>query len=385
MIQPAPVPGPTALADRAPAPDLARGLMLLLIALANAHLYLYDRPVGVRGYPVDLDPASRVVTLAQMLLVDGRAYPLFALLLGYGVVQLARRRPDPADARRVVRRRGWWLLLFGLVHASLLFAGDILGVYGLLSVLLATRLITGSDRSLLVLWGIGLTGAALLGTAMGLPVPPDAGAFLPSMGTSTPLPAALFRTAEFVVLLLTNSVLVSGAVALGAWAARRRLLEDPALHRNLLRRVAVVGLAAAALGGLPMALMSAGWWTDPGLANTMAAGALHTATGHLGGAGYAVVIALWAHRVAERPGLVTRALQACGQRSLSCYLAQSVVFVAVLAAYGGGLGDRLSVAGTAAVAAAAWAAILAAAALMRRAGQRGPAEVLLRRLTYRTG
>ncbi len=78
--------------------------------------------------------------------------------------------------------------------------------------------------------------------------------------------------------------------------------------------------------------------------------------------------------VAERPGPVTRALQACGQRSLICYLAQSVVFVAVLAAYGGGLGDRLSVAGSAAVAAATWAAILGAAELMRRAGQRGPAR-----------
>ena len=39
-------PGATPVAARALAPDLARGGMLLLIALANVHLYLYDGPPG---------------------------------------------------------------------------------------------------------------------------------------------------------------------------------------------------------------------------------------------------------------------------------------------------------------------------------------------------
>jgi hypothetical protein len=66
---------PTRLSERALAPDLARGVMLLLIALANAPAYLFDHPAGSRGYP---DPVSQLVTLLQMLLVDTRAYPLFA-------------------------------------------------------------------------------------------------------------------------------------------------------------------------------------------------------------------------------------------------------------------------------------------------------------------
>ena len=76
------------------------------------------------------------------------------------------------------------------------------------------------------------------------------------------------------------------------------------------------------------------------------------------------------------------ALAACGQRSLTCYLLQSVVFVAVLAAYGGGLGDRLGVAVTALLAVVTWAATVLIAEAMRRRGLRGPAEVVLRRLTY---
>ena len=104
-----------AVRDRALAPDVARGAMLLLIALANVHLYLYDRPLGVRLYPAGLTGADAVVAGLQMVLVDGRAYPLFGLLLGYGLGQLAARSaaagseplgggpPDPAP--RVVDGR----------------------------------------------------------------------------------------------------------------------------------------------------------------------------------------------------------------------------------------------------------------------------------------
>jgi uncharacterized protein len=89
---------------RAVAPDLARGAMLLMIALANVHLYLQGTP-GLRGYPADLGLADQVVTFLQLVLVDGRAYPLFALLVGYGAVQSARRR-DAAAAVGILRRRG---------------------------------------------------------------------------------------------------------------------------------------------------------------------------------------------------------------------------------------------------------------------------------------
>ena len=85
-------PGATPVTSRALAPDLARGGMLLLIALANVHVYLYGHPLGVRGYPRDVEGVDRVVALLQMTFVDGRAYPLFGLLFGYGIVQLAWRR-----------------------------------------------------------------------------------------------------------------------------------------------------------------------------------------------------------------------------------------------------------------------------------------------------
>lgn len=69
-----------------------------------------------------------------------------------------------------------------------------------------------------------------------------------------------------------------------------------------------------------------------------------------------------------------RALVAPGRRSLSGYLARSLVFAPFPAAWGLGLGVHLS----------SWSVALVAAYRMDRAGVRGPAETLLRRLTYRS-
>jgi uncharacterized membrane protein YeiB len=60
-----------------------------------------------------------------------------------------------------------------------------------------------------------------------------------------------------------------------------------------------------------------------------------------------------------------------------------VVFVLVFYPYGLALQDDLGLTGATAVAAGTWVVSLGLAELMRRAGHRGPAEVLLRRLAYR--
>ena len=122
------------------------------------------------------------------------------------------------------------------------------------------------------------------------------------------------------------------AVALGAWAARRRLLDEPERHRALLRRTAMAGLLIAVLGGLPLALTTAGLWAPP-VPVLLLVGGLHSISGYAGGLGYAALFGLLAIRITGRggPGPIARAVQAGGQRSLSCYLAQSVVVRAAAA------------------------------------------------------
>ena len=354
-----------AVRDRALAPDVARGAMLLLIALANVHLYLYDRPLGVRLYPAGLTGADAVVAGLQMVLVDGRAYPLFGLLLGYGLGQLAARSAaagaEPSAVVRLIRRRGWWLVAIGVAHVVLLWSGDIVAAYGLLTAALAGMVVTGTAVSLATTAVVGSVLGAGLGAFSGFS--PRGNAPLPSIAVPDPVTAAVLRLGEWAGGTLIGSLLsVVGAVALGAWAARHRILDEPAAHRRLLGRIAVAGLVAGVLAGLPLALATVGVWR-PGVGMLLLAGSLHTAGRVRGRAGLRGGVRAAAPRGPASSGAAAGAVRArvraaCGQRSLSCYLGQSVLFVALLPAWTLGLGARLGVAQAALLAVGVWLVML---------------------------
>ncbi len=378
------VAGPVRTRDRALAPDLARGLMLALIALANSVVYLYGRPYGVRQHIVEEHLPDRIVSVLTVTLVDGRAYPLFAALFAYGVVQIFQRQsaagvPEP-QVKRLLRRRSRWLIGFGFAHALLLFPGDILGLYGVAGLLLVALLRT-PDRRLLIAAAWWLAVVAVVQGAAYMAPPSSERSFFWSFETADPVEALLLRPVEW--LMTPAGVLgVGSAILIGTWAGRRGILTDPAAHRPLLVRTALLGLTIAVAGGLPAGL-AVGHFVPP--ASLWGVSALHAVTGIAGGLGYAAAIGLLAIRIGARPGPVTRALAATGQRSLSAYLFQSVVFVALLAPYTLGLGATLGTAAVAALALGTWLVSVLLADLARRAGWRGPAETGLRRLTYRPG
>ncbi|MEJ8277835.1 DUF418 domain-containing protein [Pseudonocardia spirodelae] len=372
------------VAGRAPAPDLARGAALLLIAVANAHTFITHRGIGVRTYPLDLTGVDAVLAAAQLTLVDGRAYPLFALLFGYGVARLARRAAaagaGPDAVLALVRRRGGALLAVGTAHAVLLWHGDFVAAYGLLAVALAPLLVRGSAAALVATGTAATTVLALLYSPVALTRETTASAS-PSLLAPDPWSAAVDRFGEWLFgNLLVSAVGLAGAALAGVLLARAGWLDDPARHRRALRWTAALGVGAGVAGGLPLGLVAAGVWT-PSVPAALVAGVLHAVSGYAAGAGYAAFAALVVARAAP-DGRVTGALVALGRRSLSGYLAQSVVFVALFPAWTLGLGAGLPLWAATAAGAGVWAATVAAAVLAQRHGRRGPAEVLLRRLTY---
>jgi uncharacterized protein len=374
-----PRPRPTGLAERVLAPDLARGVMLLFIAVANSH-YFVQGTRYLAGFPTDGSVLDAVVAAAVTTLVDGRSFPLFSVLFGYGVVQLVRRQLDAGTpwraARRLVRRRGLWMIVLGFLHCVLLYVGDIVAAYGLLALVLVSA-VRWKERVLLALAGLVFVALSVPGAAdPSLTEGPDQ-----TMMPPDPVTAVAERAAVFPVLVPLEALGLLVPFLLGIVAARRRLLEEPDRHRALLRWTAAIGIVAAVMGGLPLGLAVAG--VLPAGADLGMVAAVHGAAGYLGGPGYAAALALLAARIGERQGPVTRAVAAVGQRSLTCYLAQSVVWTLVFAPYVLDLSDDLAVTSTAALAIATWLATVALAELMRRHNARGPAEVLLRRLTYR--
>jgi uncharacterized membrane protein YeiB len=202
-------------------------------------------------------------------------------------------------------------------------------------------------------------------------LPPD----LATMFTDRPLVSLFFGTLGPIGFLCP--------FALGLWAGRRRILERPVEHRTLLRAVAVVGLGAAWLGAQPAALLVSGVTSMPGLDTLEMIGPLHDATGVLGGLGYAALLSLLATRFEARRPTTVEAIAALGQRSMTFYLSQSVVWALVFTPFLLDLSGTLTIATTALLAAATWLTTVVLADRMRRAGRRGPFEVLVRRVTYR--
>jgi len=380
--------------------------MLLLIAIANVSWHLWGRPTGLTSaHPTDGGPLDSALAAVSLVFIDGRIYPMFAFLFGYGMVQFARSRaargfPDRIVDRMLLRRH-LWLLVFGFVHALLLFNGDILGAYGLAGLILGAALFRRSDRALRItawiLAGIILLfalGSIVLGLLM-LLLPAEVqdeiarsmvtGRSTTDMfaGQTNYALAALARAGTWfgttigTVLMLT----VPLSIVLGWMAARRGLLDDPAAHRTVLVRIAVGGITIGAVGGLPSALEFLAILPVPAVSPWMFMG-IDTLTGVAGGAGYAALFGLLALRIGTRPGRFSSAVAGVGRRSLSFYLLQSLLFAPLLNAWGFGLGHGMGTTVAFAIAVGVWVVSLVLAAVLDRRNTRGPAERLLRRLTY---
>ncbi len=396
--------------ERALAPDLARGIMLLGIVLSNTAFHLWAARRGPSGWqPVDGSWLDHAVQFTMIMALDLRIYPLFAFLFGYGMMQLYLRQTaagtDGRDAARILRRRSLWLIVIGLTHAALLMSGDIIGFYGVLSLILGLAFLRRGERALT--WWIRIGVALLLLVSAGPVVSAllrgelgalgDAGAepgfkaYAPDEENWLTAAGIRLRTGLFVTFAAAPLTLVGGGYVLfllGFRAARRRVLEEPGRHRTLLRLTAVLGIAIGWLGALPAALAHTGVLRVPDdmQSESGALTVLRDVTGNAAGLGYMAAVALfaqwWTTRRPRRGATAVAAVTAVGKRSLSCYLAHSLLFAPVLAAWGLGLGAHLGSATMALFALAVWLVTVAGAYALERAGRRGPAEVLLRRLMY---
>ncbi|WP_039831573.1 DUF418 domain-containing protein [Nocardiopsis valliformis] len=378
-------------------PDLARGFMLLFIALANVSWYLYGAPTSsVAAHPTDAEGLDALWQTAAMVAVDGRSYPLFAFLFGYGIWQAYSRHRvlghDVGAVRGTLQARHLWMILFGAAHAALLWHGDVLGAYGLIGLLTVWLFIERSDRTLAV-WVVVL--GALLGVLAAVSLLWGAVFAEWSGGTGEALVpefAAITSYSESILprlltwLLLTVGQGVLGlvvpvAVLVAVLCARHRVLEAPERHRPLLAAVAFGGISVGWLGALPSVLVHHGMWDAPEWSPAVFNGF----TGLFAGFGYVSLIALLVSRraAAKPPGRILAGISAMGRRSLSCYLFQSVAFAPLLCAWGLGLGGVLTQWQAALLAVAVWAVSLVLAVLSERSGRPGPAESLLRTVSGR--
>lgn len=147
--------------------DVVRGLAVLGILLMNivgmglpAYAYVDPTYYGLEG------PADLLAWAISYVLVDGKMRALFTMLFGASMVLIADRAlAGGEEPGEVHYRRMFWLLIFGLAHAWLLWFGDILVQYAV-GGSLAFFLWRWPPRTLLV-FALGMLGlqAALSASA----------------------------------------------------------------------------------------------------------------------------------------------------------------------------------------------------------------------------
>lgn len=382
-------------------PDSTRGLMLLGIAIANISTVWLMTP-GVLGAElggiVEDNLLDKITIIFTATFVHARGFPIFTTMLGFGLgliaASLFRRGFPLSQARKVIVRRYGLLALFGVVHMVFLFWGDIMMVYGLMGMLIAT-MISMRTKTLLIIAG-GLFGSylalILLGSALmdswGLSLLFTESNVEEILVAPTYLRSLITGLAVFVGQIVSSPVQIAMLLPhalLGFLLARHNILQDASTHRHLLRKIAVVGLGAGIVTGVPYGLSLTGV-----LPESMLWSSLTMSVGTLAGPGFIALVALVFEPVQSRlmqddryaVPLGLRVLDALGKRSMTGYVLQSVLCIILFAPYGLGLFAHSGAFTALLAGTGVWVVTVLIAWVLEGLNQPGPLERLHRRLSY---
>ncbi|WJY67540.1 DUF418 domain-containing protein [Corynebacterium auris] len=391
-------------------PDLARGLALLGIAVANA-----SQAWIINDYSMDSTPGStlggvrpdsaldQVLAVLSAMFVHVRGLPMFSTLLGFGIGLIAAslyRKNYPAKAARsVLLRRYLWLAAFGVIHLVALFYGDIMTTYGIAGAIVALMLTLSTNALRIIAYALIALSVVMFTASAGLLAVMDLGIVLDEIIMPTTeidsLPEYLQENAAFSLLVLTSqpvsAFMLGGLVLIGFIWAREGYLVDVDKHRRVLVNWVIVAAAVVILVGLPLGLSAIGV-IDPGY--ELAFSTLNYGWGLLTGPGILAALALVVNpvqkemhrRYAESGDASAPAwaypFVALGKRSMSGYLAQSFLFIGLTMPFALGWGAESSIAGKTAVGALIWLITLLLACALEAAGWQGPFEKVHRRLAY---
>lgn len=397
MGQPAPVQTP----ERLEPLDVLRGFALLGILAMN--IRAMAAPFGSYVYPYalfDYDGANRAAYIFTSVVFDLKMMGVFSMLFGAGVLLYAGKPTASGKAPRGLWfRRMFWLLLIGLVHAYLIWDGDILVPYALCGILVlwwVRRLPAWALATLSVLFlavGAGLNvGHGLSWNSMSeAERAAEAQFFMPSRAEAEQQLAAMHGSylqvvahrAPFVFMAQTLYFLVfflwrcAGMMMLGMALYKWGFLDGRLSAAAYVRTAAVCLLIGLALASYGMRELERVRFAMP---ERTIADLWNYAGAVLASVGYAAVLILLVTRDAIR-GL-RRRLAAVGQMAFSNYLFQSVVTSVLFLGWGLGLAGRFDYAEQLIVVAGIWAFQLAVTPLWLARYRFGPAEWLWRSLTY---
>ncbi len=382
--------------------DVLRGVAVLGILAMN--IWSFAMPFNAYINPTsfgDLSGANWWAWLVSHLVFEFKFMTIFSMLFGAGVfLMTARVEARGVPPARLHYRRMGWLILFGLLHAFLLWYGDILFVYGVCG-LLVYVFRRRSPHSLLAIGLAAILLAWLISIGMGTLIqfapeqvreevsrenwnrPPEAiqaeieayrGGWWRQMEHRAPFALffQLFGLVMFLVWRAGGTMLLGMALfQWGVFSGRR----SARFYWTLVALGALVGLPVVYYGVVQQ--FAHNWSFEysmffGGLYNYWAS--LLVALGWVG----AVMLACRSDALRA----FVRPFAAVGRMAFSNYLLQTVICTTLFYGHGFGLFGRLERIEQAGVVLAIWIFQLMISPLWLRRFQFGPLEWLWRSLTY---
>jgi len=388
--------------------DILRGFALFGVLFVNMTIFSYPMQAIVLPADPNLPFYDRAALWLIHALGEGKFYALFSLLFGLGLT-LQMERIEGRGGRFVplYARRLLVLLLIGLVHAFLIWMGDILILYALLGFLLI--LFRKAQPRTLLIWVVILIALPLLFNAavtglvaLGSSIPEGAAqieqAFAEAEAgfvTDMRRAAQVYASGDFAAITAQRvrdyfSVGIAGFAVmgfnvmamflLGVYFGKRGVFKNLEENQGLFHKLLLWGLLIGLTGNLLYATL-----IMP-LSRIYLTGTLLLATtGQTVGAPLlmlAYVSALCLLALSPAWGKRLQVLAPVGQMALTNYLTQSIVCTLIFYGYGLGLFGQVGHAAGIALTLVIYLLQIPLSHWWMKRFYYGPAEWLWRSLTY---
>lgn len=384
---------PVAPDERIHGLDLLRGWAMFGVLWSNLNDWY-----GTADPTTRLD---RVLAWTQGYLVESRFYTLLCILFGVGFgIQLLRASERGVDLKSTYYRRSAALLAIGVVHGLLIWSGDILTMYALVSFALVMFRRASTKRVLL--W-VGLAWLIVPEIAIALRYLAGQRYMVPFVnattrnwmlghGTWTQIESIRvgmyldwFGRWAYAFYWDILAMFLVGLLALKSGFLHRVMTDPKVARRLLLWSIVATAVGFAAVIGtsklLPGAFRGMDGWTNPRLwyrRRLIFGGSELIQIGE--GLAYAALLLLaWQTRRGAR---LLRPLAATGRMALTTYLTQSVVSTLVFYGYGFRLLGSFGFTGNLVFTLVLFGCQMALSVWWLRRFRFGPVEWLWRTLTY---
>ena len=394
--------GPVTETERIVPMDVLRGFALLGILVMNIQSfamvgYVYDNPTAYG----DLNGANFLVWLLSHLLADQKFLSIFSMLFGAGIV-LISQKAESSGARptRLHYRRVGWMILFGLLHAYLLWYGDILYTYGMCG--LFVYLFRRSSPRTLVLSSLALaTIGSLIAIGLGLfwvpHLSPDIKAELIEEWQPSPqtINEELAAYRGSWIDQMSDRVPTAFEIETSlfyqfyGWKASSLMLLGMALfklgafHARWSRRQYLSLVGAGLLVGIPMIVFGVvqNFAKNWDVRYSFYLGGQYNYWGsYLVALGWTGLIMMWCQ--GSRASALKERMAAVGRMAFSNYILQTVICTTIFYGHGFGYFESVPRTGQITIVFAIYAAQLVIAPRWLRHFRFGPLEWLWRSLTY---